>query len=111
MVAGLLDQRVRFERRGTIADVDGNVVAGPWSTLFTVWGSIRIEAGRELVAQGRLSSPTGAVIRIRRSSQSVQITSDDRAVVNGEVYAIHSIRDADARREMLDLVVESGVAP
>jgi SPP1 family predicted phage head-tail adaptor len=110
MVAGSLDQRVRFERRGTVADADGNVVAGPWTEVFTVWGSIRVEAGRELVAQGRLASPTGAVVRIRRSSRSVQLTSDDRAVINGEIYAIHSIRDADARREMLDLVVESGVA-
>lgn len=83
--AGQLDRRVTFQSFVMIEDDMGGVVHG-WEDRFTLWAHIRYLRGSEAVMQARLVSKAPVIITVRRSAQSVGITSEWRAVVGGVIF-------------------------
>ena len=81
----MLDHRAEFSLRESIEDDMGGVVHG-WEDRFTLWAHIRYLRGSEAVMQARLVSKAPVIITVRRSAQSVGITSEWRAVVGGVIF-------------------------
>lgn len=107
--AGNLNRRVTFERRRSGTDEFGNV-SNAWDYLMSVWADVRETVGREAVEAGRIEASRTATVRIRRSSDSLRLTADDRMLYSGDAWNIRSIADLGRENEMLDLLVEFGVA-
>lgn len=110
--AGELRERLRFESPTSAADDYGNTTEG-WTSELVVSASIQPIKGGESVMAARLSGTQPVVIRVRRSSDTLEIGTDWRAVDtrSGAVYAIKSPpADMDRRRQYLDILAESGVA-
>jgi SPP1 family predicted phage head-tail adaptor len=108
--AGLMDRRCRFERRDATADDYGNVTAGGWVALATVWGRLTERPGRESVEAGRLESSAAGTLTIRDSVAARGVTAADRVVIDGAEYAIRDVRPPQ-RIGLIEMVVERGVAP
>jgi SPP1 family predicted phage head-tail adaptor len=108
--AGALDRRCRFERRDTTPDAYGNVTAGAWTTLLTVWGALSEKPGREAMKAGRMESAALAEIWIRDSAAARGITAADRVVIDGAAYAIRHV-GLPQRSGMITIQIERGVAP
>lgn len=106
--AGRLDERVTFQKRGTAADGYGGMETS-WSDQFTVWGGFLHLRGGETVLSARLEGVHPAVIRVRASSDTTQITTDWRAVCDGVVYSIRDVSPVE--RAFIDLLVAAGEAP
>lgn len=109
MRAGKLRHRVQFLRQPFEGDGHGNV-EGEFAPLFTVWGNVRETTGKERVAAGAVENVRTATIRIRVSSEVRGLTEADQAIARGETWNIRGIANADDKDEMLDLLVEAGVA-
>lgn len=95
-----LRERVTFQRRTLLNDGAGNS-EGPWEDVFTVAAKIEAARGREEVLAQRLAGVRPVEITVRRSSQTVQIAPNWRAVnarKPSEIYNIHDIRDPDGKR-------------
>ena len=85
MDAGRLNQRVTFQAYVMIETDMGGVVEG-WEDRFALWAHLRYLRGSEAVMQARLVSKAPVIITVRRSAQSVAITSEWRAVIGGVVF-------------------------
>lgn len=105
--AGSLDRRARFERRDATADDYGNVSAGNWVHVVTVWASLSERPGREAVRAGRVEASATGALRIRDSAAARGITTADRAVIDGEAYAILDVRPPQ-RSGVIEMVVQRG---
>lgn len=110
MDAGRMDRRCIFERRDAVPDDYGNVTAGAWVALLTVWGALSEKPGHEAVAAGRMESAAIADLRIRDSVAARTITAADRVTVGGQVCAIRDVRPPQ-RHGVIEMVIERGVAP
>ena len=82
---GQLDRRVTFQSFVMIEDDMGGVIQG-WEDRFTIWAHIHYLRGSEAVMQARLVSKAPVIITVRRSAQSVGITSEWRAVVGSVIF-------------------------
>lgn len=100
---------MRFERQIRVDDGQGGGTR-QWSPLFTVWGGLREERGREALEMGRIESAHGAVLTIRVSTQARELTTSDRAVIGGVAYDIRAIAQPDRRNRAFELTLERGVA-
>lgn len=109
MAAGHLNQRVTFQRLQAGADGYGNVSTS-WADVLTVWADVRETIGKERVDAGRVESSQTATVRLRRSTESLALGVADRMIFNGFVWNIRSIASVARNREMLDILVEAGVA-
>lgn len=111
MTAGKLRDRVTFGSRSIVDDGYGNEVSGPFEDHFTVWAGITYLRGSEAVIAARLEGRQPAVVRVRTSRQSRQITTDwqMRNERDGVIYAVRSIIETEDRA-FLDVTVEAGVA-
>ncbi|PWE26998.1 head-tail adaptor protein [Pararhodobacter marinus] len=114
--AGLLRDRVTFQRLVPGDDGYGNTVSD-WANMerapgkpLTVWAEVRVTLGRERVAAGRIEASRTATIRIRASSEVASLTEADRVIAQGQVWNIRGIAPAGNDRELLELLVEGGVA-
>ena len=85
MDPGQLDRRVTFQSFVMIEDDMGGVVHG-WEDRFTLWAHLRYLRGSEAVMQARLVSKAPVIITVRRSVESVGITSEWRAVVGSVIF-------------------------
>lgn len=112
MQAGGLNERFTFQKRaGTAGDGYGNFQER-WESQFTVWTKRLFLRGGETVVAERLQGRQPAVLTIRASSQTAQITTDWRAVNARdatEVYNIRSISFSEDR-SFYDILCERGVA-
>lgn len=107
--AGLMRDRVRLERETEQPDGGGGYVLG-WFLVATVWGQLVPERGRERVEGGRMEASVGAVLRVRYSSDLVDLTAGWRAVIDGVAYNIRSVTQPDRRNRIIEMTVERGVA-
>lgn len=108
--AGLLRDRVTFERLSSGAVDDyGNVYDG-WSTLATRSADLREQKGKEAISGGALQDSGMATMRVRSDSVTSTITAADRVVARGKTWAIKNVIQVDAKDTMIEFVLEKGVA-
>ena len=103
--------KVECQSREKIDDGMGNETSGPWETRFTTRAAFRHLRGGETVMASRLQNKHPMIITVRRSSNTMQITTDWKLVDSrdGKVYEIRDITP-ELDRQYLSLLVESGVA-
>ena len=108
--AGLLRERVTFQRltEGAFDDY-GNVYSG-CSDLATRSADLREQKGRERITGGALQDAALATMRVRSDSTTSAITSADRVVARGITWAIKDVMQVDAKDTMIEFVLEKGVA-
>ena len=108
--AGLLRERVTFQRltEGAVDDY-GNVYSG-WSDLATRSADLREQKGRERITGGALQDAAFATMRVRSDSTTSAITSADRVVARSITWAIKDVMQVDAKDTMIEFVLEKGVA-
>lgn len=108
--AGRMRDRITFQRHEDVADGMGGRDAG-WRDLFTVWGELRPERGRERVEAGRVSERTAGVLVVRSSVQTRGLTAADRFQdAAGAIYQIRSVTDPARRRRELEITFDDGAA-
>lgn len=104
--------RVRFEARlAGYDDGSGNVIAGDWSPVVTVWAGWRPKFGREQMAAGQLESTAQGVLTVLAFSKTMCVQPDHRIVfVAGpyrrRIFGIRSITPTADGREIEFLLVE-----
>lgn len=113
MDAGSLQDRVQFKRRTPREDGAGNV-HHDFTPLFTIWGRIRLQFGRESLEAGRLESTTIGTLTVRRSASTESLTADDIAIAvagqfAGQTYNIRSIVPS-LDGTFIEMTIESQVA-
>jgi len=114
MPAGELRELVAFDSRGVVSDGYGNDVAGPWMQQFVVPARIQPMKGigSETMQAARLAGQSPAIIRVRLSSQTRQITPDWQArnVRDGTAYNIREVANLDEHGAYLDILAQAGEA-
>lgn len=107
--AGQFRDRAAFQAEQKVADGGGGSTVA-WQTQFTVWAHLIPQRSREQIEAGRLESSTLATLRVRYSSDTAQITSEWRAVVDAVPYNIIAVSQPDRRQRIVEMSVERGVA-
>lgn len=113
--AGMLRDRVTFERLNDGTDDLGNVSDGTWSEIggagqSTVWGGFRPERSGERLEAGRTESSVMGTLTVRSSTVTRSITEADRVQIDSVAYDIRGITNPDRRNKYLEMTVERGVA-
>lgn len=102
MRAGALNRRLKVQTRAGTQDALGQPVES-WSDTFSAWANVRTRGGLETIRDDR-EQPVGRVsFRIRYRSD---VTTAQRVVFNGEIYAITAVLHDELGREFTDLVCE-----
>jgi len=106
-----LYEKVRFESPAPVSDGYGGPVDG-WTEEFTLRAAFRWLRGGETVQQARLLGRSVLVITIRRSTDSLTITPEWRAV-DARTEAIFNVRSIlpTLDRAFLEITCETGVQP
>lgn len=110
MVSEDLFHKVAFDSRAAVDDGEGNV-EGDFVQRFECRAGFTFLRGGEGVIAGRLEGRQPVVVRVRRSSNTLQIAADwqMRDLRTGVVYAVRSVVPTDDRL-FIDVTAESGVA-
>lgn len=118
---GQLYERVAFDERAIASDGEGNV-EGEFVQVFECRAGFTFLRGGETVIAGRLEGKQPVVVRVRRSSETLQIAADwqMRDLRNGEwlgdsgeeywsgpLYAVQSVIPT-VDRQFVDVTVVSG---
>lgn len=108
--AGLMRERVTFQRmsEGSV-DAYGNVYSG-WSDLAIRSGDLREQKGKEKISGGALQDNNSATLRVRSDSTTQTVTAADRVSARGVTWAIKNVIQIDAKNTILEFVLEKGVA-
>lgn len=111
MSAESLQDRVAFDKRVTIEDEYGATI-GDFEEQFVVAASFQYLKGGESVLAARLTGTQPVIIRVRSSSDTVQIATDWRArnARDDTVYNIKSIMPAPINGDFLDVLATAGEA-
>lgn len=110
--AGLLREKVRFERRNDVSDGAGNQ-AENWEPLCGPFSArVRPINGKEEVLAGKLAGVQPYEITIRYCQATKAVTTEDRAVDDrtGRAFDITAIQDPTERRQWLSMLVKAGDA-
>jgi len=114
MQAGNLRERVGFYRPTIGFDDGAGNTEGGFADVpdFVVAASVSPKLGGETVLANRLTGREAVNITVRRSSQTLQVTTDWRArdERTDTVYNIRSIIDPTQKRQWLEMLCEQGVA-
>lgn len=108
--AGLLQERVAFDKRSEATDEYGNYVAA-WVEQFSTRAQFIPLRGTESVMAARLENRQPVIVRIRRSAAAELVDNDWRMrdLRTGEEYQIRTVTP-DVSRGMIDILTETGVA-
>lgn len=106
MQAGRLTKRATFQKPKKGRNEDGQVITD-YPDQFTVWCNVKRLRGGEAVLQARLASRTPAILTVRKSPDTAQITSEWRAVIDGKVYDVKEDAAETDNRLYLEMLVES----
>ncbi len=101
-----LTKRATFNRPIKNRDQDGKIVQAMESAA-TVWANVRPLRGGEAVMQARLQSRSPAVITIRRSPDTLRITSEWEAVIDGRTFELREDPREDESRQFLEMLAEA----
>lgn len=108
--AGLMRDRVTFQRLSEgAADDYGNVYSG-WSNLTSRFGDLREQKGRERISGGALQDRALATLRVRSDAVTAAVTSADRVLARGITWAIKDVMQVDAKDTLVEFILEKGVA-
>lgn len=108
--AGLLRDRLRFERVNRVSDDGGgsSIDWRPIDGLAAIRGGFFPERSRERLEAGRLQSAVAGTLKVRSSDATRQVTAADRVIINDVPYDIHAITNPDRRGKYLEMTVERG---
>lgn len=109
ITASDLYYRVDFDIMTEVPDEHGGYEQVP--TTFTARAHFRYLRGGEAVQAARLQGKQPVVVTVRRSSQTLKITTDARMrdARTGDIYNIRAIVPTDDR-QFLEITAEKGVA-
>jgi SPP1 family predicted phage head-tail adaptor len=96
-VIGFLRHRVVFEAKTQTPD-DGGGFSESWTVLATVFASVELDRGQEVVNAGRVVSANRLRLRIRYRDD---VTSEQRVIVKGRSHAIDWVVDPDGKGHWL----------
>lgn len=103
--AGRLNRRVTIQRRDSGEDSAGQPV-DTWSDIATRWAAIQDLNGREYFAASGEQSEVSTKIRLRYEPLFSDVTPEDRATWNGNIYNIKSVINPNAENRELILMCE-----
>lgn len=110
MTAGNMTRRFRFQPRSGQKDRFGAMKTDFGDGIGPVWAHMRYLRGGEAVIASRLEGKQPAVVTVRASSQTRQITPEWRMLdEDGTPFAIRAIVPTQDRA-LLEITVEGGVA-
>lgn len=104
--AGDLRERISVQRKSVTRNSIGEEVV-TWPEYVELWAQAEPLRGREFFAAAQMQSSVEMRFRIRYRADLAVDT--DRVVWRGTVYDIRSVIDADARRNVTELMCASGV--
>ena len=108
--AGLMRERVTFQRMAEGAVDDYGNVYSDWSDLVTRYGDLHEQKGKEQITGGALLDNSMATLRVRSDSTTQTVTAADRVSARGITWAIKNVIQIDAKNTVLEFVLEKGVA-
>ena len=108
--AGLFRERVTFQRMASTTDDSGNVTAASWSNIVRRNAELTERTGFQNDEQGVLQDVAIARMKVRSDTQIKAITIADRVSARNTLWAIKSISTATPKGEILEFVLEKGVA-
>jgi SPP1 family predicted phage head-tail adaptor len=97
LAAGLLDQRLTFQRATLTSDGQGGSVT-TWGDLVTVFGRITPLMGREAEQAARLVATVTHMWVVRNTSDVATVTPKDRIACSGKTYQIVTVTSPDTRK-------------
>ena len=108
MRSGRLDKRVTIQQlvTGSPTQNAGGEQEDVWTTVHTVWASVRPLRGRELFAAQQINSEISSTVQIRYRAG---ITSKMRLSYDGRLFDILAVVNPDERNEQLVLSVREGI--
>ena len=107
--SGLFRDRITFQRMASTADAYGNFT-GAWADHASRSADFRERLGKEAIEGGALQDVGLVTMRLRSDSVTQAITVSDRVTARSQTWAIRSIMQADASGEVLEMLLEKGVA-
>lgn len=109
--AGYMRDRAAFHRRAAGDDEYGNErLAFADAPFLTCWADILERMGREAVASGVVEASRMATLRVRFAPETSAILASDMVKVRGADWNIRSIAEVGRSGEMLEFLIETGVA-
>lgn len=104
--ASRLTKRARFLKPDQRPDPDGNIIQG-YIEQFSVAANVQPLRGGEEIMQARMQSKAPAIITVRASSQSRQITSEWRIRIDGREYDVKEDPRESQNRAFLEMLAEA----
>ena len=108
--AGLFRERVTFQRMASTTDDYGNVTAASWSNIVSRNAELTERTGFQNDEQGALQDVAIARMKVRSDTQIKAVTIADRVSARNTLWAIKSISTATPKGDILECVLEKGVA-
>ena len=108
--SGLFRERVTFQRMAATTDDYGNVTVASWSNITTRSAEFTVRTGFQDDQQGALQDVAIARMKVRSDSTIKTITVADRVSARNTFWAIKSIATATPKGDILEFVLEKGVA-
>lgn len=103
--------RAAFFRRTATADGYGNQQGGFAGTAYlTCWADFLEKTGNERIAAGRIEASRLGTLRVRSAAETLAVAMDDKVTVRGADWNIRSVAAMGRDGEMLEFVLETGVA-
>jgi SPP1 family predicted phage head-tail adaptor len=100
MIIGKSDRRIIVQRATVTTNGYGEPVSS-WATLITIWAELLKQTGLAERIQSDQDSATKMLsFKVRRSTDSRGVTTDDRITYDGLTYDIHGIEEV-GRTELI----------
>jgi len=111
--AGLMRDKLHFQRREIVDDGYGNEVSGDFATVFTAPAELIPLKGSEPVIAARLTGVQPYILRIRSSIASRAMDTSWRAIDArnpARIFNITAIVDPSNKNAWLEIMATQGVA-
>lgn len=105
METGDLTKRALFRAPVKATDANGKRII-EYADRFKFWTNVRHLRGGESVMQSRLASKSPAILTVRAATETRQITSEWRVVVNGGLFNLKEDPRETQDGAFLEVLVE-----
>jgi SPP1 family predicted phage head-tail adaptor len=103
--------RAAFFRRVAASDGYGNEQSGFAAEPFlSCWADVLDKLGNERLEAGRLEASRVATLRVRSAAETLAVQMDDMVQVRGQSWNIRSVAAVGRANEMIEFLLETGVA-